>query len=402
MELSPLTILTVVAWICAFGWLIFAAITLFGLAGRKPLLPTQTLDRTLNLPLVSVLIPARNEASRILVQSVHSVLSQDYERLEVIAVNDRSTDATESTLRAIAQTDERLHVINGLEPPAGWLGKPYALQQALEVSRGAWVLTIDADMVLEKDAVRIAIGRALAEGYEVLTLMPYFETKSFWERVFTPAWILALLGAYPFVIQNNPKVKQAFAFGGFSLIHREALARLGDFAAVRSDIVEDVRLAQLLKRSGARYRIDHAPNLIRTRMQNSFREIWDFLSRGMLGGMHYSFVLSALYIFTGYAFVVAPPVIAAFCSVMLATGRAGEWCDLLILPALIVWAIQILALVLVCRNCDIPIAYALTTPLGLSLFYTVLLISIINHIRGKGVPWKERQVYKRAGETRPR
>ena len=212
----------------------------------------------------------------------------------MIGVDDRSTDATESTLRSIAQTDERLHVINGLEPPAGWLGKPYALQQALEVSRGAWVLTVDADMVLEKDAVRIAIGRALAGGFEILTLMPYFETKSFWERVLTPSWILALLGAYPFVIVNNPRVKQAFAFGGFSLIHQDALNRLGDFAAVRSDIVEDLRLAQLLKRSGARYRIDHAPNLIRTRMQNSFTEIWDFLSRGLLGGMQYSVVLSAL------------------------------------------------------------------------------------------------------------
>lgn len=401
MELSGLSVLTGIAWICAFGWLVFAAVALYGLAGRKPLLPLQNSRLTTDAPLVSVLIPARNEAHRVLAQSVRSVLAQDYEHLEVIAVNDRSTDATESILRSIAETDERLHVINGVEPPAGWLGKPYALQQALEASRGQWVLTIDADMVLEQEAVRIAIGRALAGGYDVLTLIPYFETKSFWERVFTPAWVLVLLGAYPFAALNNPKMKHVLAFGGFSLIHRQALARLGDFAAVRADIVEDVRLAELLKSSGARYRIEHAPNLIRTRMQSSFREIWDYLLRGMFGGMRYSLVLAALYIFTGYTFVVAPALIAAFCVLMLAAGASGGWLSLLVVPSLMVWALQVSVLMFICKRCDIPIAYALTTPLGLSLFYTALLISVINILRGKGVTWKGRRVYERAGVGLP-
>lgn len=179
MELSGLTVLTGIAWICAFGWLVFVAVALYGLAKRKPLLPLQSSRPTTDAPLVSVLIPARNEAHRVLSQSVRSVLAQNYEHLEVIVVNDRSTDVTESILRSIAETDKRLHVVNGVEPPAGWLGKPYALQQALEVSRGSWVLTVDADMVLEKEAVRIAIGRALAGGCDILTLIPYLETKSF-------------------------------------------------------------------------------------------------------------------------------------------------------------------------------------------------------------------------------
>lgn len=401
MGLSGLTLLTGIAWICALGWLVFAAVALYGLAGRRPLFLAQHSHPKTDAPMVSVLIPARNEAGRILAQSVRSVLAQDYEHLEVIAVNDRSTDATESILRSIAETDERLHIINSADPPAGWLGKTYALQQALEASRGQWVLTVDADMVLEKEAVRVAIGRALAGGYDVLTLMPYFVTKSFWERVFTPAWMLVLLGAYPSALIDNPKVKPAVAFGGFMLIRRAALARLGDFAAVRADIVEDVRLAELLKSSGARYRIEHAPNLVRTRMQNNFREIWGFLSRCMLATMRYSRVLSGLYILTGYAFVVAPPFVAVFCVLMLATGASGELSSMLLVPSLMVWAIQVSALMFICKNCDIPIAYALTTPVGLSLFYTALLISVINIFRGKGVAWKERQVYERAGVELP-
>ncbi|HEY0377311.1 MAG TPA: glycosyltransferase family 2 protein [Pyrinomonadaceae bacterium] len=400
MEMSGLIILTGIAWVCAVGWLAFATVVLYGLARRKPLPATQNSQLPANAPLVSILIPARNEAHRILAQALRSVLAQTYEHIEVIAVNDRSTDATESILRSVAETDQRLRIINGIEPPDGWLGKPYALQQALGVARGLWVLTIDADMVLEKEAVCTALGHALIGGYDVLTLMPHFETRSFWERVFTPAWLLELLGGYPFAILNNQRFKHAFAFGGFSLIRRQALARIGDFAAVRADIVEDIRLAELLKRSGARYRIEHAPNLLRTRMQTGFREIWDFLSRGMFAGMRYSLTLAALTIMIGYTFIVAPPLVAVVCLLMFATGASGEWLSLL-LPSLVIWATQVFALLLVCKKFDIPIGYAFTTPLGFSLFYTALLISTINIMRGEGVAWKGRRVYERAGVSLP-
>ncbi|HSQ24541.1 MAG TPA: glycosyltransferase family 2 protein [Pyrinomonadaceae bacterium] len=399
LEPVGLTILTVIAWICAVGWLGFAGIALYGLAQRKPLPATSVSQLTTNPPLVSILLPARNEAHRVLSQVLASILSQDYKQIEVIAVNDRSTDSTGSILDSLAETDDRLRVINNAEPPAGWLGKPYALQRALEVSRGQWIVTLDADMVLETAAIRTALGHAIAGNSDVLTLMPSFEAGSFWERAFTPAWLLTLLGGYPFFILNHPKLKQAFAFGGFSLIRREALARIAGFSAVRADIVEDVRLAELLKNSGARYRIEHAPNLMRTRMQNGFREIWEFLSRGMLAGMRYSMVLAALTVITGYAFVVAPVFVAIVCLLMVLAG-SSELPGLLF-PALAIWGTQVFTLVLICRKFEIPVSYAFTTPLGLSLFYTALLISTVNIVRGKGVAWKGRQIYEMGGVGLP-
>jgi cellulose synthase/poly-beta-1,6-N-acetylglucosamine synthase-like glycosyltransferase len=402
-ELTGLFLLTFVAWVCAAGWLVFAGLALYGLAKRKPLLPARASPSpadappvTTDAPLVSVLIPARNEAGRVLARSVRSVLAQDYARLEVIAVNDRSTDDTEAVLRSIAETDARLLVIGGAEPPAGWLGKTYALQQALEASRGSWVLTVDADMLLERQAVRAALGRALACGHDVLTLVPYFETASFWERVFTPAWMLVLLGASPSANLDSPKAEPFVAFGGFMLIRREALARVGDFAAVRADIIEDIRLAGLLKRSGARFRVEHAPNLIVTRMQNNFRDIWSFLTRTMFAAMRYSHAVSLVYAFVGYAFVVAPPLVAALCVLKLAAGASAGWAGALAAPTLAVWAIQVVALVFICRDARIPVAYALTTPLGLALFYTALLASMLDVLRGKGLGWKGRRVHRRA------
>ena len=108
-------------------------------------------------PRVSVLVPARNEAHRILPACVGSILAQDYADFEVVAVNDRSTDSTLAILRSLSEDDRRLRVLDGTETPEGWLGKPHALRQALEASTGEWILATDADMLFHKSALRTAV-----------------------------------------------------------------------------------------------------------------------------------------------------------------------------------------------------------------------------------------------------
>src|SRR4051812_481414 len=132
-ELSAFKLLVWAAWVGVVSWLVTALVTLRRLARQKSLkaASSKALRRT-DARLVSVLVPARNEEGRVLSECVRSILAQDYERFEVIAVNDRSSDATGAILRAVSKADERLRVIEGEEPPTGWLGKPFALQQALE------------------------------------------------------------------------------------------------------------------------------------------------------------------------------------------------------------------------------------------------------------------------------
>ncbi|HZN07048.1 MAG TPA: glycosyltransferase family 2 protein, partial [Pyrinomonadaceae bacterium] len=145
-------------WFVAFVWLVIVVLTLYGLSRRRSLSATSNLRLTASdAPLVSVLVPARNEQHRVLEDCIRSILAQDYGRFEVIAVNDRSTDSTGAILEALAQGDERLHVVEGEELPPGWLGKPYAMQQALSRARGEWILATDADMIFEPAALRTAL-----------------------------------------------------------------------------------------------------------------------------------------------------------------------------------------------------------------------------------------------------
>ena len=120
-----MTYLTLIAWAIAFAWLLGAALTLAALARLKFLKPTdEARVKTEDAPHVSILLPARNEEQRVLADCVRSLLAQDYASFELIAVDDRSTDATLPLLRSLAEEDSRLRVIAGGELPDGWLGKP--------------------------------------------------------------------------------------------------------------------------------------------------------------------------------------------------------------------------------------------------------------------------------------
>ena len=223
---APLSIIVQIAWAIAFAWLLGAALTLAALARLKFLKPTDEARlKSEDAPLVSILLPARNEERRVLADCVRSLLAQDYASFEVVAVDDRSTDATLRLLRSLAEEDSRLRVIAGGELPDGWLGKPNALRQALEAARGSWVLTADADVIFHPSALRTAMTYARSHGCDAVSLFPHFETRTFWERVFTPTWVWGMLVFFPLDLVNRRRsVRLAIGMGAFFLMRREALA----------------------------------------------------------------------------------------------------------------------------------------------------------------------------------
>ncbi len=402
IDLNALTALTGVAWLAVVAWLVGAFLTWRGITKQRALVPVAG-DRLKNAdaPSVSVLVPARNEEHRILESAVRSMLAQDYENLEVIAVNDRSTDMTGLILRSIARTSSKLRVVEGVEPPAGWLGKPHALQQALDSSRGAWVLATDADMIFAPPVVRTAMAHALAGGYDAVTLLPRVDCLSFWERVFMPAFGGFMLMAMPLERVNDPKRAEALGVGGFFLIRRASLESVEGYRAVRSDVAEDLRMAETLKRTGARLRVEYAPDLVRTRMQTNFREIWEGFTKNLFAGAKFSFVHAA----AGAAGVclvsVLPVFVAGVSAVMIARGGGAEWVKLFV-PTFAVWIVQVAIFAVVNRNSQVPAVYALTMPLGHALFVAILLNSSIRVGTGRGVTWKGRKLYERAGVRPPR
>lgn len=397
-ELNALNWLTLVAWTTLLLWLVGSFLTLRGIRRGQPLVPASVQIK--NAPFVSILVPARDEEKRVLERAVRSMLAQDYPRFEVIAVDDRSTDATKAILDKISVSDERLRVIAGAELPAGWLGKPHALAQGLSIARGSWILATDADMIFAREVLSTAIEHAEASGYDAVTLIPRVECLSFWERVFMPTFGWFMLVSRPPERVNDPRRREAVGIGGFFLIRRAALERVGGYAAVRAEVAEDLRVAEMLKESGARLRLEYAPDLVATRMQTSFREIWEGFTKNLFAGARFKLLPALTGSVAVLLFAVAPALVAVACALVMAASDGSEIMRLFI-PASLIWIIQIVTFAIINRAWNIPALYALTVPLGHALFVLILLNSARLIASGRGVKWKGRTLYARDGGVRP-
>jgi cellulose synthase/poly-beta-1,6-N-acetylglucosamine synthase-like glycosyltransferase len=178
--------------------LVFFAIN----AGTIPRLSRTPLSSGTTLPGVSVVIPARNEA-RDLEDAVRSHLAQDYPNLEVIVVDDRSTDATPAILSRLAASDPRLRIVRGVDPPPGWMGKPHALFQGAARAGSELVLVADADVRYDPSALREAVEFLSSRRLDLITFFPRVEMKGFWENVLMPYLAAAYMYGPAFVINSD-------------------------------------------------------------------------------------------------------------------------------------------------------------------------------------------------------
>ena len=393
------TIFTIALWLVAFTWLVSLILTLYSLSRQKSLLPATNLRLTASdVPLVSILVPARNEEHRVLKACLQSILAQDYGRFEVIAVNDRSTDATGTILETLSKGDARLRVIEGNELPPGWLGKPYAMQQALDHASGEWILATDADMIFEPSLLRSALERTAEAKADALTLIPLFEAHSFWERVMIPTWVWVFSMFSLFYRIDDPKSDRAMGIGGFFLVRRTVLDRVGGYEGLKDEVMEDARLAERIKHSGARLLFDPAPALIRTRMYSTFAEMWECSTKNWFSGVNFSLPLALYCVASMYLVAVVPPVIA----LLLVVAGVRTEMTWLFIPAALSWLLQVLVMVLVSIRSGVSPVYAFTAPLGLATIYAMLFASSISITTGRGVTWKGRKIYERRGVRPPR
>ncbi len=292
------------AWgaVCSIWAALFAAQVVARRRGLmlRPLWPRATLG--VEWPNVTVLIAARDEADTI-ESCLRHVLAQDYPRLRVVLVDDRSSDATGAVARRMAAEDPRLHVLRIDCLPDGWLGKSHALSEAARGSAtGAdWLLFIDADCTMHPSAVRTAVAEAWRRRADALTLWPRSAAVTFWEHMLIPlcAGIIALwFGSAE--LGRSPR-RAAFANGQFLLIRTSTYVCIGGHAAVRHQIIEDVPLAEHARDAGVEVHVASGRDLVAVRMYRSLAQVVDGWSRIYVGALRSAgkLVLSILWLLLG-------------------------------------------------------------------------------------------------------
>src|ERR1051326_1938940 len=240
---------------------------------------------------VSIIIPARNEA-RAIERTLRAFLAQDYANFEVILVDDRSSDATGAIARAIG--DPRLVVIAGEEPPPGWLGKPWAMEQGSRVARGELLLFVDADVHYAPGALSAAVAHIEREpGIAMLALLPHFEMRGFWENIAMPALAMFAFAFMPAWLSNRTRVVAlALGAGTGNLVRRAAYERCGRHEALKDSVVDDVALARLLRRHGLVTEAVRAEEMVSVRMYHGGGEILRGFTKNAFAVVNRSYVLA--------------------------------------------------------------------------------------------------------------
>lgn len=238
-------------------------------------------------PALSICVPARNEAANIgaCVRAALASRWPDPACLEVLVVDDRSTDGTGDLAREAASGDPRLRVVSGEEPPPGWAGKPWAVARAAGEARGDLLFFVDADVVLHPDAALTLSGVLLRDRLSLLSVFGTWELVSFWERAVIPAVGWFIRGAVDLDRVNDPGRPDAFANGQAILVSRERYEAVGGHAVVRDQVLEDVRLAEAFKRRGEPIGVRVAPWAFRVRLYRSLGEIVAGYGKNLYEGM---------------------------------------------------------------------------------------------------------------------
>ena len=355
--------------------------TIFLLAQRRPSLAAVPARSG---PGISIIIPARNEAENI-GPCLASLRQSSYDRLEIIVVDDRSTDDTAALAEAAAAEDSRVRVVRGGELPSGWYGKPWACLQGFKAATGDLLVFTDADTRHSAELLGHATGAYLAEPAGLLTVVTGQDCLTFWERVVMPQFWLPLgLRFHPLRVNAARRPRDVIANGQFIMVSREAYQAAGTHEAVRDQVAEDLALAQAFHATGRRVRMWWGDDLIRTRMYTGLSHLVEGWSKNLFLGARASFpeepllrAAAPLLVMLGMAFWLVPTV------AMAVTGGAS-WAVWAFVFGSAFWA-------LISHGMGIPAWYGLLHPLGAAVASGIVIRSVVRG--GRRVEWRGR-VYR--------
>ncbi len=336
-------------------------------------------------PLVAALIPARNEAA-VIADAVTSVRAQAGVTLQIRVIDDASQDATAARARAALSGAADGLVVPAGTLPAGWTGKTHALARGVALSDAPWILTLDADVTLAPDAVLRAVAHADRNRLDALSLSPSQASRGAVIDAVQAAAYELLDRLYPFAVTSRPESAQAAASGAFFLMRRTALAAAGGFDAVRHAVVEDLHLARLLRRSGARQAFLPGGDLVRVRMYDSFAAVvqgWTRLLAPLVAESEAGTTVGAEAVRAAGRALAAPWATA----MTIAAARSGHGLWATVLGAAV--ALWVIAHPRGARH-------AVREPLGFAIVCGLLVRSAVCNRRGGGITWKGR-VYAPAG-----
>jgi chlorobactene glucosyltransferase len=344
-------------------------------------------------PLISVLIPARDEEANIKI-CLESLQKQDYPNFEILVLDDNSSDDTGKVVERIAAGDKRIQLLRGKSLPKGWAGKPFACYQLAKKAKGSWLLFTDADTIHEPHALRGSLSMALKHNSSLLSGFPRQLTTSLPQKITIPVLYFVIMSWFPlWWLQRAGHPRPSLAIGQFLFFPTKEYWRIGGHKAVKAKILEDVWLGiEIIRHGGRHVAVDLSP-IVSCHMYQGMGAIWEGVSKWLYSVAALSkFALAGL-IVAGYLFFLAP--FYWLWNELFVVADPSDW------RLLIIFQVSAIVLMrwLVDKRFHESIISTILHPIGFSFLIITGLYAGSRQAVGAGVQWKERLYSKESSVT---
>jgi chlorobactene glucosyltransferase len=335
-------------------------------------------------PLVSVLIPARDEETNIKA-CLGSLQNQDYPNFEILVLDDNSSDNTANIVKRIASADNRIQLLRSEPLPEGWTGKSFACYQLAQRARGSWLLFVDADTVHAPHMLRSVLALALKFKSGLLSGFPRQLASSLPQKIAIPVLYFVIMSWLPLWWLHRSKTpKPSLAIGQFLLFPAEDYWKIGGHKIVKSRIIEDVWLGVEINRHGGRHIAIDLSSVVACNMYHDVGAMWEGFVKWIYSVAALSRVALVLLIAAGYAFFLAP--FYWLWRELFVVSTPTGWGAIVIFQVVVIFGMRWL----VDKRFKEPIVSTFLHPLGFSFLILTGLYAGSRQAVGAGVRWKKR------------
>ena len=351
----------------------------------------ETFERTAaGTPRVSIVLPARNEEQYIR-RCLDSLLAQDYQNFQIVAINDSSTDKTGEIMQEYSERDSRIVYVSAPPKPDGWAGKNWACHQGYLRADGEVLMFTDADTEHATNTMSLAIQHMLSQNLDALTAVPHLVCNDFWTKITLPSLATFLHTRFSPLRVNDPKVKTGYFFGSFFVIRRATYESVGTHQGVRQELVEDGALGGKVKSAKFKMKMVRGERHIDAIWARDLSSLWHGLRRLMVP-LYYQDKVGAGLITLAVFFILLVPFLSIPYTI-LASGLANNVSGnaLVLIQAMLVLVILITTALQCSRGVYQNPLYALAAPISGAIVSFGFLSAVIDAARRRSVSWRDRQ-----------
>jgi glycosyltransferase involved in cell wall biosynthesis len=340
-----------------------------------------------NKPKVSIILPARNE-EKLIGRCIDSLLDQDYENYEIIAIDDSSEDSTGKIIKNYSEKNSKVVPVFARPKPPDWMGKNWACMEGYQKSSGELLLCTDSDTWHSKKLISLAVSHLLSSNLDALTVIPKMLCLDWWTKVTLPVLSTFLHTRFSALRVNDPSKKTGYFFGSFFIIKKQVYQSIGTHEGVKHEIIEDGALGKKVKESGFKMRMVRGEHLVEAIWAKNWTTLWNALKRLMVP-LFLQNSKVAVGIFFAVLFLLLMPFPILIYSLVFFNATVS-FTILLFVSSLASGLVYLATLVDATKGLSLSAFHALFAPIGSFIVVTGFLAGILQAKSKSAISWRGR------------